>query len=259
MEMAMERSERPPSFFKKLLGDFTRKIKIPPAFLKNFQGNVPKKLLVKCGGMSWFIMTEESDEGYPFSQGLAEFVKDLHLELGELVIFSMVGQETFEVVVYDTDCCERKTISTRSYGGQPGAYAEEKSGPFDEVKKEEEESLMGVESNMPARHPYFVCSMRKFQMRWLNLPAAFAREARLKSKRSVVIEDPLGRKWPVQLRQYVKRTSISGWPRVVKANRFAIGDTLMFEYRRGSGDAIALRIMSRAGRNGAGPAYEKRA
>jgi len=90
-----------------------------------------------------------------------------------------------------------------------------------------------------------------------NLPAAFVREARLKSKRSVVIEDPLRRIWPVQLRQYVWHTSISGWSSVVRANDFAIGDTLMFEYLGGRGDAIALRIMSRAGTNGAGPAYEK--
>ncbi|KAL3749587.1 hypothetical protein ACJRO7_010684 [Eucalyptus globulus] len=256
MKMAMERSKRPPSFIKKLLGEFTHKLEIPPAFLKNFQGNVPKKVLVKCGGQSWFISIEESDEDYHFSQGLAKFVKDLHLELGEMVIFSMVGHETFEVVVYGTDRCE-KTISTRSYGRQPCAYAEGKKGRFDVVEKEEEESSMGVKCYMPARHPYFVRSMRKYEMRWFYLPAAFVREAGLKSKRNVVIEDPLRRKWPVRLQQYVNHTSISGWSSVVRANDFAIGDTLMFEYVGGRGDAIALRIMSRAGRNGASAAYEK--
>ncbi|KAL3749588.1 hypothetical protein ACJRO7_010685 [Eucalyptus globulus] len=164
----------------------------------------------------------------------------------------MVGHET----VYDTDYCEKST-STKSYGRQPRAYAEGKGGLLDEVKKDEEESIMGVEYYMPARPPYFVRSMRKYEMSWLNLPAAFVREARLKSKRSVVIEDPLRRIWPVQLRQYVWHTSISGWSSVVRANGFAIGDTLMFEYLRGRGDAIALRIMSRAGTNGAGLAYEK--
>ncbi|KAF8038273.1 hypothetical protein BT93_B0964 [Corymbia citriodora subsp. variegata] len=258
MKMAMERSKRHPSFFKKLRGDFTHKLEIPPAFLKYFEGNVPKKLIVKCGRRSWFIRTEESDEGYHFSQGLAKFVKDLHLESGELVIFSMIGHETFEVVVYDTDCCE-KTLPTRSYGRQPRAYAEGKSSRFNEVKKEEEESIMGVECYMPARHPYFARTMRKYEMCWLNLPATFVREAKLKSKRSVIIEDPLRRMWPVQLRQYVRHTSISGWSSVVRANGFAIGDTLMFEYLGGRGDAIAVRIMSRAGTNGAGPAYMKRA
>jgi len=38
---------------------------------------------------------------------------------------------------------------------------------LDEVKKDEEESIVGVEYYMPARHPYFVRSMRKYEMRWL--------------------------------------------------------------------------------------------
>ncbi|XP_030518587.1 B3 domain-containing protein REM14-like [Rhodamnia argentea] len=256
--MAMEGSKRHPSFFKKLLGDFTHKIKIPPAFLKNFKGNVPKTLLVKCGSRSWFIQTEESDEGYHFSKGLAKFVKDLHLELGELVIFSLVDHETFEVVVYDVNHCEKETIPTRNYGKRPCALAEGRSGRSDEVKKEEEESIMGVERDMPARRPHFVRSMRKYEMHMLNLPAAFTRETGLKSKRSVVIEDPLGRMWQLQLRQYANHTSIRAWSSVVKANGFTVGDTLKFEYLQGIGNVIALRIMSRAGRNGAGPSYEKR-
>ncbi|KAF8038269.1 hypothetical protein BT93_B0962 [Corymbia citriodora subsp. variegata] len=141
----------------------------------------------------------------------------------------MVGHESFEVVAHDTNCCEKKTTYTRSCARQPCAYAEGKSSRFNEVKKEEEESILWVECYLPVRHPYFVHSIRKCKLPWLNVPVTFAREVGLKSKRSVVIEDPLRRMWPVRLRQHVDRTSISGWSSVVSANGFAFGNILMFE------------------------------
>lgn len=75
---------------------------------KNFQGNLPRKLLLKSDERLWFTETGETNEGFDFSQGFAKFVKELRLEVGDLVVLAMVGHETYEVATYDTSCCKKK-------------------------------------------------------------------------------------------------------------------------------------------------------
>ncbi|KAL6180452.1 hypothetical protein ACLB2K_047115 [Fragaria x ananassa] len=79
---------RKPSFFKVLIGDFSKR-------LRSYIG-------LLCA-----VEVESTENGMFFQNGWECFVKDHHLELGDFLIFGYDGESKFSVTIYDRSACEK--------------------------------------------------------------------------------------------------------------------------------------------------------
>ncbi|KAM7252025.1 hypothetical protein ACFE04_023908 [Oxalis oulophora] len=101
-----------PSFFKVLVGDFSTKLMVPPAFMKNFNGELPKITTLKSSTeiKSWGVLMEKTEKYYYFNKGWSKFVTDHCLQYGDFLVFKLITNSSFEVVIYDGDDeCEKDT------------------------------------------------------------------------------------------------------------------------------------------------------
>ncbi|WOG84890.1 hypothetical protein DCAR_0104075 [Daucus carota subsp. sativus] len=98
-----------PSFFKPLVGDFSRKLLIPPAFVERMEGKLGSELALKyeCERV-YTVQVEKLEEGrFFFVNGWPQFVADHGLDYGDFVVFRLVQDSTFQVTVYDPSMCEK--------------------------------------------------------------------------------------------------------------------------------------------------------
>ncbi|KAM7251700.1 hypothetical protein ACFE04_023583 [Oxalis oulophora] len=104
------------SFFKVLVGDFSTKLMVPPSFMKNFNGELPKITTLKSNkDKSWGVLMEKSEKGYFFNKGWSKFVTDHHLQFGDCLVFWLITNSSFEVLIYDGDnACEKHPAFTPS-------------------------------------------------------------------------------------------------------------------------------------------------
>ncbi|ONI13164.1 hypothetical protein PRUPE_4G206800 [Prunus persica] len=88
-----KRSVKKESFFKILLGDFSKHLHISPVFIKNFNGGSLRKCSLRGpSGKGRAVELEERENGLFFSKGLQGFVKDHHLEVGNFLVFRYDGE-----------------------------------------------------------------------------------------------------------------------------------------------------------------------
>ncbi|KAL6176510.1 hypothetical protein ACLB2K_053143 [Fragaria x ananassa] len=101
---------RKPSFFKVLIGDFSKRLLIPPEFTKNlvWNGIFPHKCALRGpSGLLCAVEVESTENGMFFQNGWECLVKDHHLELGDFLIFRYDGESKFSVTIYDRSACEK--------------------------------------------------------------------------------------------------------------------------------------------------------
>ncbi|KAK2660421.1 hypothetical protein Ddye_006954 [Dipteronia dyeriana] len=99
-----------PSFFKVLIGDFSKKLRIPPAFVKNFYGICLWKItLASPSRADWVIKMEKDVNGLSFGSGWQEFVKHHSLEVGDFLVFKYHGGSKFSVKIFGKTSCEKGT------------------------------------------------------------------------------------------------------------------------------------------------------
>ncbi|VVA16694.1 Hypothetical predicted protein [Prunus dulcis] len=276
----MKRSVKKESFFKILLGDFSKHLRIPPAFIKNFNGgSLGKCSLRGPSGKGRAVELEERENGLFFSKGWQGFVKDHHLEVGNFLVFRYDGESKFKVTIYDRSACEKdvevaergigSSDSIESKGNQVRVkeeiidletenYNEDfenktsianrrncnamsgKKPTTDYVEETSSESI-----SFKSDHRCFMETMKRHYRYCLMIPKKLAIAEGLNSARNVTLRDPNGRLWLVKLvirpKTSCKRVEFTtGWGECCQANQISVGDTMVFEFVKQS--AIKLHI-----------------
>nr|CAB3478160.1 unnamed protein product [Digitaria exilis] len=113
--------ERRPHFFKVLMGDFRKRLKIPPDFCKHIPWEASRKAkalreasmaatLEGPSGRTWLVVIRRSAEGTFFTSGWPKFVQDQALRELEFLVFRYDGDTRFTAMVFDTSACEREDL-----------------------------------------------------------------------------------------------------------------------------------------------------
>ncbi|CAH9084219.1 unnamed protein product [Cuscuta europaea] len=96
--------ERKPAFFKVLTHDFATHLRLPPLFIYKFRKQLPKSPVLTVGTEEeWRVKMEEVAEAQCFTKGWSKFVKDLHLDLHNFLVFWFESPSKFLVEVYNED------------------------------------------------------------------------------------------------------------------------------------------------------------
>ncbi|KAI4325849.1 hypothetical protein MLD38_031213 [Melastoma candidum] len=231
------------AFFKVLISDFPRRLKVPQPFLKHFDGKVPSSINLKHSqGMSWDVRMEETDQGFTLTEGFADLVRDLGLEFGDFAVFWMVGKRTFRIVVYGRDLCEKAL--PHHHTSDSAAILARSSGNI-QVKMEEKcvAESEGVQHPVLNR-PSFVRGLRPYEKYILDIPAGFVKKTGLNRQTYIRIRDPRGNKWEVELRQMqsTSRFCICRWHDIFVENKMNIGDILVFTFNE-NGNELEVKFL----------------
>ncbi|KAF6177079.1 hypothetical protein GIB67_015954 [Kingdonia uniflora] len=101
-----------PSFFKVLVGDFSKQLSIPSAFIKHFNGKLLRKSFLRGPtGKSWPISMKKVNDDLFIHEGWQAFVRDHSLEIGDFLVFRYSGNSKFSVKMYDRTCCEKMSLA----------------------------------------------------------------------------------------------------------------------------------------------------
>ncbi|XP_048568121.1 B3 domain-containing protein Os01g0723500-like [Triticum urartu] len=114
-------AERRPHFFKVLIGDFKKRLKIPPKFCKHIPWEASRKAkglkeasmaatLEGPSGRTWQVVIRRTAEGTFFTAGWAKFVQDQALRELEFLVFRHDGGTSFAAMVFDKSACEREDL-----------------------------------------------------------------------------------------------------------------------------------------------------
>ncbi|KAF3321750.1 B3 domain-containing protein [Carex littledalei] len=99
-------------FFKVLIGDFTRRLRIPSKFVKHIDigkeaGN-KTAMLEGPTGRTWYVSIEKTTDGMFFTDGWSKFVQDHSLKEYEFMVFRYNGSMHFSLLLFDKTACERE-------------------------------------------------------------------------------------------------------------------------------------------------------
>ncbi|KAI5000170.1 hypothetical protein ZWY2020_004759 [Hordeum vulgare] len=114
-------AERRPHFFKVLIGDFKKRLRIPPKFCKHIPWEASRRAeglteasmaatLEGPGGRTWQVVIRRTAEGTFFTAGWASFVQDQALRDLEFLVFRHDGGTRFAAMVFDKSACEREDL-----------------------------------------------------------------------------------------------------------------------------------------------------
>ncbi|CAO2194552.1 unnamed protein product [Urochloa humidicola] len=170
--------ERRPHFFKVLMGDFKKRLKIPPDFCKHIPWEASRKAralkeasmaatLEGPSGRTWLVVIRRNAEGTFFTSGWPKFVQDQALRELEFLVFRCDGDTRFTAMVFDTTACEREDLLPGGGGGGK-KRGRATAGPSRDAKRARKDSSVGKEivpfraSATPGgdRQPQVACSNR---------------------------------------------------------------------------------------------------
>ncbi|KAL2240294.1 UNVERIFIED_CONTAM: putative B3 domain-containing protein [Sesamum indicum] len=233
-----------PSFFKILIVDFTRRLRVPPVFSQRYGSALGGSVRLRnSSGKIWFVKLEQMDEDerYCFTQGWNKFAEEVGLEVGEFLVFRFVGESMFDVSVYGVHGCDREI---------PGAgFQVEDFDPDEQVELREDvpnvikkkQSRAGNARTSESDHsqeeksPLYFEILLKFHHRSrVSPPKKFWMAAGLSVRRTVgVVYLPKHHYQIVKLDHRPKyRIDItSGWSEFRKANGLVFGKTYSFEFK----------------------------
>ncbi|KAJ4963850.1 hypothetical protein NE237_023789 [Protea cynaroides] len=265
-----------PSFFKVLIADFSKRLKIPPGFVKHFKGKRPKKFILQSpNGKSWCVRMKKIKSSWFIQEGWERFVICHSLEVGDFLVFKFNGKAKFRVTVYDRSACEKELPLAKKRNCN---HHEVKA--ICNIKKEEEEeepkeailnpnkaaaiiprkitcgtivlkkgsiksqAVLEAVSSFKTESPHFIHILRQSRKYFMTVPRALASQNGLTSKGSIVLQVPHGIPHRVQINQKKDgRVNIArGWFDFQKANHLACGDACIFEFIRDMGNAICVHI-----------------
>ncbi|OMO87672.1 hypothetical protein CCACVL1_08832 [Corchorus capsularis] len=89
-------------FFANLPSGFHEQLAIPKKFALKLRNKLPETATLKGpSGLTWSVELTRNGDALFFTNGWAEFVKDISLEENDLLIFRFNGESSFNVWVYD--------------------------------------------------------------------------------------------------------------------------------------------------------------
>ncbi|GLT58115.1 hypothetical protein SLA2020_310370 [Shorea laevis] len=85
-----------------------KRLKIPVGFAKHLESRTSGSVsLIGPSGNTWHIDLIEENDGLFFDCGWEVFVRDHHLECGDILVFGYDGELCFTVQVFDLSSCEK--------------------------------------------------------------------------------------------------------------------------------------------------------
>ncbi|CAN1190478.1 Putative B3 domain-containing protein Os08g0325100 [Linum perenne] len=229
--------------------------RIPDGFMDKYGDILPRKLVLKSSyGNLTVVSVERSTRGCYFKLGWGSFVEENAIEEGDFMVFNFSGNETVDVVVYESDGCLKGLKDRADYCIEEG---------FDDAEEEIERKEKKVKPRAPklkrrapktkrnpsssssgkarglANLPSFHVDFKKHMKHSLYLPAEFCRTAKLSVGNRALLKDPNGKIWSVGVIS-ADRTGRnlrlgSGWPEFATANGVRIGDRLELCFEDGIG------------------------
>ncbi|PIA50890.1 hypothetical protein AQUCO_01100002v1 [Aquilegia coerulea] len=221
------------------------------------------------------VSAKENDNGVFLCDEWRSFVKDNTLEFGDFLVFTYNGKSEFSVTIFGSDACEKvvpltlkKDVESISHlKDTTTSQVKEMDSPeklhsgilqiCPEKKRDDEAVVMDKMTSLPDSKPLnaeriekleatnsFTVTFSPAKKYRIIIPRDLARENGLKQKDNVVLLDPCGRSWPVTIKHQRDRetTLTSGWANFRVANKINIGDTCLFEFIEGLGDALRVYI-----------------
>ncbi|XP_065873740.1 B3 domain-containing protein_Os12g40080-like [Euphorbia lathyris] len=89
-----------------LVFEFATRIKLPGLLVKMFKEMIPKLCTLRSHtGKSCEVSIERKINDYFFRQGWDKFLKENKLQEGDVLVFNLVDETTFEVFAYGATCC----------------------------------------------------------------------------------------------------------------------------------------------------------
>ncbi|KAG9440775.1 hypothetical protein H6P81_020940 [Aristolochia fimbriata] len=99
-----------PHFFRIMMGNFAKHLRIPPAFTKFVSAKASKDVtLVGPSGKNRRVKLDMRGKNYTYlKDGWQDFVKDHSLQEYDLLVFRYNGEEHFNVQIFDKTACEKE-------------------------------------------------------------------------------------------------------------------------------------------------------
>ncbi|XP_060182505.1 B3 domain-containing protein REM10-like [Lycium barbarum] len=239
----MEIPPKKSHFFKPILPGFKNGLNIPIGFLKYLKGHdhiehailrrADRKWLVKLNGSRL-----EEDKWN-------EFVEELNLQIGDILVFKHEGDMEFDVSIFDSTQCDRE------YAEHMQTQEEEEDEDKDDDEEEEEEEEESVTHDKLFGQSHFECTIRRYCLSkgflYLNclmmrgngyapcqcVPKHFANENGLitNKKYGLIIRDERQiRSWNLRLNSCKTQVYIGdGWRKFSSDNCLKEGDHITFE------------------------------
>ncbi|KAL0332234.1 UNVERIFIED_CONTAM: hypothetical protein Scaly_2124900 [Sesamum calycinum] len=242
--MSVKPNERP-SFFKILIMDFSRRLRLPLVFSQRYGSALHGSVRLRTSsGKIWFVKLEQKDEDerYCFTRGWNKFAEDVGLEMGEFLVFRFVGGSMFDVSVYGVHGCEREIPGAgfQVEDSDPDEQVELSKDDVSNVIKKKRSSAGNTHTSESDRSPketsplYFEIRLKMHHKSRVSLPKRFWMAAGLPGKQTVELEY-----LPKHCRQVVmldhrqrNRTEIAfGWSEFRKSNGLVYGKTYSFEFK----------------------------
>ncbi|KAI3884924.1 hypothetical protein MKX03_037860 [Papaver bracteatum] len=127
--MGAPQNYRRPSFFKVMMGDFRKKLKLPVNFIKSFNGMIPYESILRSPSGFWNVeIREEEDGGLSFRKGWPDFVEAHCLGLGDFVTMEYDGNSQFVVKLYGKNGCEKVLPSSTGNNGVKSIPSRKRKG-----------------------------------------------------------------------------------------------------------------------------------
>ncbi|KAL0450273.1 UNVERIFIED_CONTAM: hypothetical protein Slati_1583700 [Sesamum latifolium] len=242
--MSVKLNQRP-SFFKVLIMDFTRRLRLPLVFSQRYGSALRGSVRLRnSSGKIWFVKLEQEDEDerYCFTRGWKKFAEDVGLEMGEFLVFRFVGGCMFDVSVYGVHGCERE-ISGAGFQVEESDSDDQVELSKDDVpnvikkKRSRAGNTCTSESGRSLKETsplYFEIRLKPHHKSRVSLPKRFLMAAGLPGKQTVELDYlPKHRCQVVMLdHRQRNRTEIAfGWPEFWKSNGLVFGKTYSFEFK----------------------------
>ncbi|KAA8547266.1 hypothetical protein F0562_003870 [Nyssa sinensis] len=226
-------------------------------------------------GESWGVKIEQlGGHDYFTHYGWQKFVQDHKLEVGDFLVFCLISDSIFEVVMYDRSGCEKEVnppiwsnigdasaISERnnenplmgfrrtacrrkSKASLSDAYVKRSGALHGKTEADESEGKVEAAGSVKAIQPSFVGVLKKYNRCYMIVPRHFERETGIRRKKSMVLRNPEGREWPVVIRVWKWRSRVvlgNGWSEFRRANKLAYGDTCLFQFIQSAGNVIQVQ------------------
>ncbi|KAJ3693388.1 hypothetical protein LUZ60_008868 [Juncus effusus] len=98
-----------PSFFKVLFPNPSADLRVPPDFHTYLPHKLPKQATLSVqGGTNWPVEVHRNDQDIFFRTGWSEFAKAHDLRTGYFLIFRYKGNMVFNIIIFDTTCCDKE-------------------------------------------------------------------------------------------------------------------------------------------------------
>ncbi|XP_057974176.1 putative B3 domain-containing protein Os03g0621600 [Malania oleifera] len=271
----MVRKHKPPqplqkrtSFFKVLIGDFSKQLRVQPAFVKELRGNLCNEATIRGPtGSTWSVAVEKDENGLFFRRGWQDFAEAHGLENGDFLVFLYDGKAHFDIKAYGTNCCEKEIVLAESRDREKPTPTTEKINPPVQPAatrrkrgrvKVDEKSDTSTMAEQGINDECFSFNSRSscFTATWSNsrryamiIPRALVIEKELNAHGKMVLKDPSGKSWPVTLSMMVDCRAVitRGWTAFWRSNKVQTGDTLVFDFGSEPGNPLVHVHIFRSG------------